>query len=38
LLYWYQDTLFVNVILREQMKSMAVLNVLFQCAAISLLC
>jgi hypothetical protein len=32
LLYWYQDTLGENMIFREQMKSMSMLDVFFQCA------
>jgi hypothetical protein len=36
LLYWYQDTLHVKMILSEQMKSMSVLDVLFQCAQLFL--
>jgi hypothetical protein len=32
LLCWYQNTLHVNMILREQMKSISVLDILFLCA------
>jgi hypothetical protein len=36
LLCWYQDTLGVNMIFREQMKSKSMLDVLFQCAQLLL--